>query len=288
MASRRYTINAFTANVIGSPTSSTANQLYTMLELFEQNDVRATIFVSEEVMHQGGIGLLRQMVAAGHEPAVLAPRYSTPLDQLLHLRERAAAAREQLEDALGLQVTGYRATPPITGWRSPAMIETLVQVGFLYSSSTYPRRRPAPLLTSSTIRAHRLATPSGDLWELPLTAWRPLGLGLPSIPVAGGERWEHLPAWIIERAVDGMNRHGEPALLYVDIGENESGRPLLLPSILERIRRVFRTYRFGHLREAFASRLTRDAHTGTLISYRTSIVRGDAEEEQNVDRSVGQ
>lgn len=279
MASRRYIINAFTVNVVGPPSASTRAQLEQVLGLFEQYDVRATIFIDDEWMHTVGAARLRQLIEGGHEPGVLAPHYSTPLDQLLHLRERAAGAREHLENMLGLPVTGYRSIPPTSGWRSPAMLETLVQVGFHYSSSSYPRPRPAPLLTSRTIRAHRLSTPSGDLWELPLTAWRPLGIGVPSIHVAGGSRWGRLPLWIIERAVDGMNRHGEPALLHADVGEDASGNPLLVRSILEKIEMVFRTYRFGHLREAFASRLTRDADAGQLPTYRTSIVRGEAEEE---------
>jgi len=298
MADRRYTINAFTVNVdVASSTGSYGDRDETslpavcqsverLLDLLAEHDVRATFFVADRVVSLAP-GVLRSIVAAGHEPAMLAPRFSSPLDQLLHLREEIAESLARMQDVTGEVVLGLRTTPFTSGWRSPAMLETLVQEGVVYSSSTYPRQTLSPLLLSTAKRAHKLTTPSGDLWEIPLTAWRPLGIGIPSINTAGGPLFGLLPAWMIARGVEGMNRHGEPALLYVhswgieridgasnDVGTEHGARYGRREETLRMMTIIFRGYRFSSIREAYASRLTTEA-TGRRTPRRTSIIRMD-------------
>lgn len=299
MADRRYTINSFTVNLDLPPdvdprlrvsprsAASIERSVEGLFALLNEHDIRATFFISEGAVSSAA-ATIRRLIDAGHEPAILAPRFNTPLDQLLHMREEISGARARLEDVTGSHVAGIRSTPFTNRWRSPSMLETLVQEGFTYSSSTYPRQSLSPLLLSRAKRAHRLATPSGVLWELPLTAWRPLGLGIPSINTAGGPLFSLLPAWVIVRGVEGMNRHGEPAILYVhswgldtvdhtlalrnDGGGTKPYGPI--EETLGRLRTVFRIYRFASIREAFASRLTTES-TGATPLRRTSIQRFD-------------
>lgn len=297
MADRRYTINAFTLKLEASPagassgaiaTSSTADINRTVdefLEFFAQFDVRATFFTSDDITRTNPKAV-RAIHEAGHELAILSPRFHTPLDQLLRFREEIATAKARLEDVCGQEITGCRSTPIISGWRSPAMIETLVQEGFLYSSSTFPKQSLAPLLLNGTGKAHRLNTPSGTLWELPLTSWRPLGIGTPSIRTGGGTMLSALPTWVVARGVEGMNRHGEPAILYVHSWALDRSDPdySSLPfrerllcygpreETLAKLAMIFRTYRFGSILEAFASRLTTESNRPTS-PRRTSIIR---------------
>lgn len=295
MADRRYTINAFTvelepnpAGATGSsPTVGSEESVQALLEFFEEFDVRATFFAADAVVRDSP-HLIRRIAAAGHELAVLAPRFHNPLDQLLHFREGIATARSRLEDVSAQEIVGFRSVPPSSGWRSPAMIETVVQEGFIYSSSTVPKQSLAPLLFSSSAKAHRLQTPSGVLWELPLTSWRPFGVGIPSIPTAGGPMLSLLPVWMLARGVEGMNRHGEPAILYVhswalenpaaDYGSLAFRDRLLVygphEETLEKLETIFRIYRFGSILEAFASRLTTESNRPPQ-PRRTSIVRLD-------------
>ncbi len=299
MADRRYTINAFTitletapdeasgAGVPGASAADIERSTMELLALLESFDVRATFFTSDDVARITP-GLLRTIDEAGHEIAILSRRFHTPLDQLLRFREEIAGTKARVEDVCGHEVVGYRSTPISNGWRSPAKVETLVQEGFVYSSSTYPRQGLTPLILSSSMQAHRLATESGPLWELPLTSWRPFGIGIPSIRTGGGTLLSALPGWMFARGVDGMNRHGEPAILYVhswgldntahDYGALPLRERLLTygprEETLAKLGSIFRMYRFGSIMEAFASRLTTESNRPTH-PRRTSIVRLD-------------
>ncbi len=291
MAERRYTINSFTVNLdlAGDPSGASTDATLSprrltshasdLLDLLAEYDIHCTFFVSEGVV-DGARDVIREIVARGHETSILAPRFNTPLDQLLHLREQISAARQRLEDLSGQNVAGIRMTPITSSWRSPSMLETLVQEGFEWSSSTVPKQTLSPLLLSRTKRAHRLATPSGVLWELPLTAWRPFGIGTPSIDTSGGPRFAQLPAWMIARGVEGMNRHGEPALLWLEcidaavrssVDMETSSTPFTRGPVSSKLRAIFELYRFGSIREAFASRLMTTA--SVTPRGRTSIVR---------------
>ncbi|MDB5034577.1 MAG: polysaccharide deacetylase [Chlorobi bacterium] len=297
MADRRYTINAFTVKLEVPPSISTGpldttpsdreleRDVMDLLGFFEKFDVHATFFTSDAITSRIP-RLIRTISDAGHEAAILSPRFLSPLDQLLRFREEIATAKSRLEEALGHEVIGCRLTPITSGWRSPAMIETLVQEGFIYSSSTFPKQSIRPLLLSGTGKAHRLQTPSGTLWELPLTSWRPFGIGMPSIRAAGGPSLSVNPAWIVARGVEGMNRHGEPAILYIhswglstadpDYGSLPLRERLLRygprEEIIGKLTKIFRSYRFGSIREAFASRLITESSRPSN-PRRTSIVR---------------
>ena len=299
MADRRYTINAFTVKLELPPSDASGGTVHPgagkdierpvreLLEFFERLDVHATFFTADDIT-SAAPGLVKRIAEAGHELAILAPRFLTPLEQLLRLREEISTARARLEDTTGREVFGCRLTPIISGWRSPAMIETLVQEGLIYSSSTHTRQRLAPLLIDGSAKAHKLQTPSGQLWELPLTSWRPLGIGIPSIRTGGGPSMSVLPVWMISRGVDGMNRHGEPAILYVHswglagTAPDYNSLPLkerLLhygprEELLEKLEAIFHIYRFGSILEAFASRLTTETSRPSS-SRRTNIVRLD-------------
>ncbi len=301
MADRRYTINAFTVKLEPLPVGPSAaapaaddisgleRSVRELLEFFEEFDVRTTFFTADDVTRVAP-HLVREIAGNGHELAILAPRFHNPLDQLLRFREEIATAKARLEETSGQEVLGFRSTPLSSGWRSPAMIETVVQEGFVYSSSIFPRQSIAPLLFNSTAKAHRMPTPSGTLWELPLTSWRPFGLGTPSIRTGGGPQLSLLPVWMFARGVEGMNRHGEPAILYVHSWALEapasdySSLPLrerLLSygpreQTLEKLQSIFRIYRFGSIQEAFASRLTTES-VRPAQPRRTSIVRMDSE-----------
>jgi hypothetical protein len=297
MADRRYTINAFTLKLEASPVGASENAVRLpaaadidrtideFLEFFAKFDVRATFFTADDIT-RAFPKAVRAIHDAGHELAILSPRFHTPLDQLLRFRNEIATAKARLEDLCGQEIIGCRSTPIISGWRSPAMIETLVQEGFTYSSSTFPKQSIAPLILSGTGKAHRLNTPSGTLWELPLTSWRPMGIGIPSIRTAGGTMLSALPAWVFARGVEGMNRHGEPAILYVHSWALGPSAPdySLLPfrerllsygpreETLSKLQMIFRLYRFGSVVEAFASRLTTESNQ-TSQPRRTSIIR---------------
>jgi hypothetical protein len=303
MADRRYTINAFTVNLEPPPTladsglpghelsfvAGVERNAETLLALFEEFDVRSTFFVNDAVTTAAPT-LVRRISEQGHELAILSRRFANPLDQLLHFREEIASAKQRLEEVVGESVCGFRFVPVTRKWRSPSMLETLVQEGFVYSSSSFPRQTLTPLLLSSVKRAHRVNTDSGVLWEIPLTCWRPFGLGIPSIPTAGGAYLSILPGWTIVRGVEGMNRHGEPALLHVhSCGLDHLPTDLAPVPLWERLltygpqevtiaklRRVFGIYRFASIMEAYASRLTTDV-TRNRPARRTSIIRNDAE-----------
>jgi hypothetical protein len=95
---------------------------------------------------------------------------------------------------------------------------------------------------------------------------------------------------MVARGVQGMNRHGEPAILYLhswalDASQSKSRSYSLRnrfrrygprEQTMARLETIFGSYRFGSIREAFASRLSL-SHRDRERPYRSSIVRHETD-----------
>jgi polysaccharide deacetylase family protein (PEP-CTERM system associated) len=148
----------------------------TALDLFAAAGVKATFFTLGMVAERAP-RLIRRIVAEGHELAShghahFRVREQTPRD----FRADLIRAKGLLEDAGGVEVTGYRAPnfsiEAATWWAYDILAET----GHRYSSSINP------------VRHDHYGLP-----DAPLVPFRPAGTGLVEIPMtvvdAAGHRW---------------------------------------------------------------------------------------------------
>lgn len=296
MADRRYTINAYTVNLLPFPVETRGTKAEfpvqrlsetkdpALLDLLAQEDVRATFFADGSLARHSP-DLLREIAERGHEVGLLvsptAGAGNFPTDEVdesgtAQLRRTILEGKEQLESRLQRRVIGCRILPfSSSGSRSLREYQILAEAGFAYSSSVYPPREFRFGLQNSKRRAWTVELQENTLWELPLTAWRLFGLGIVSIRSAHPERH---PTWAIARSIEGMNRHGEPALLsqHCDVPPFTTALTIT-ETTAERLKHIFRAYRFSTTFDAFASRLIRGFDDEEQkMGRRTSIIRCDA------------
>lgn len=105
-----------------------------LLECLERAEAKATFFVSAETV-SSTTPMLKAILGAGHEIASHGFHHDLKYDTLSHqeLKEEIRSSKEALEDAIGIQVVGFR-TPQFR--KSRYTEELLSDLGFLYDSSS--------------------------------------------------------------------------------------------------------------------------------------------------------
>ena len=167
------------ASEISAVGSRVERNLELVLEILDAHRTRATLFILADVARDHA-SLIRRASALGHEIAchglVHRPvRDRTPSD----LREDVRSAREIIEDAAGVRVTGFRAPyflQPSDLWA----LDVLADSGFRYDSSYMPLRYFPGDVPRLSADGGPVKLDNG-LWEFPLPLSRlPTGHNLPS------------------------------------------------------------------------------------------------------------
>lgn len=111
---------------------------YRLMELFAKHNVKCTFFVL------GWVGekfpqLIKDMHAQGHEVASHGYAHKRASEQTPDVfKQDVKRSKDHLEDLLGTEIMGYRAPSFSIGYTNEWAFEVLVELGFKYSSSTYP------------------------------------------------------------------------------------------------------------------------------------------------------
>ena len=193
-----------------------------ILDLFAEAGVRATFFTLGWVAERNG-SLMRRIVEAGHE---LASHGYDHARVFTFDRKRFAAdirrARETLEDAGGIAVTGYRAPSFSIDQRTPWAYLELAEQGYAYSSSVAPVAhdhygwREAPRFAFHPL-------PGSDLVEIPVTT---ATFGGRRLAAGGGGFFRVLPYGFSRWAIRQVNRRdGRPAVFYFHPWEIDPDQP---------------------------------------------------------------
>ena len=206
----------------------------TALALLEDTGNRATFFAS------GWIGenfpnILRSIVDAGHEVGCHG-YYQQSIREIAPaaFSEDLARSRRVIEDATGRTVQGFRVG---RGWIGPDdlwALDVLCEQGFRFDSSICPLDR-AFANDYGRFLLHRHHTPSGELWEVPMSATRKFGW---AIPFSGGNYVRQLPEWPVREAVARwVDRRQAPLVMYFHIWELDTEQPSIsAASWLQRLR----------------------------------------------------
>ncbi len=193
-----------------------------ILDLFAEAEVKATFFTLGWVAERNG-ALMRRIVEAGHE---LASHGYDHARVFTFDRTQFAAdirrARETLEDAGGVAVTGYRAPSFSIDQRTPWAYLELAEQGYAYSSSVAPVAhdhygwREAPRFAFHPL-------PGSDLVEIPVTT---ATFGGKRLAAGGGGFFRVLPYGFSRWAIRQVNRRdGRPAVFYFHPWEIDPDQP---------------------------------------------------------------
>ena len=203
--------------------SRVCSDTYRILELLEATGNRATFFVLGWVALKHP-QLLRAIATAGHEIACHGHLHRQITLQSRHdFRKDLRDARRAIIEAAGVQPVAYRAPVFSITARTKWALEILVEEGFRYDSSIFPVHHDRYGIPDSPRGIHSIETPSGPIWEVPLTVARVAGL---NIPIAGGGYMRLYPRWFMRW---GLRRHllqtGSPPVVYFHPWEFDLHQP---------------------------------------------------------------
>ena len=193
-----------------------------VLELFAEADVKATFFVLGWVA-QRHPGLIRKIAEQGHEVASHGWDHAR-----VHTMDRKGFARDirqariAIEDAGGVNVSGYRAPSFSIDQRTPWAFMELAEQGYSYSSSVAPivhdhyGWREAPRFAFKPL-------PWANLVEIPVTTAEIAGR---RVAAGGGGFFRVLPYALSRWAIRRVNRQDRrAAVFYFHPWEIDPGQP---------------------------------------------------------------
>lgn len=209
----------------GSVEYRTPCNLEYVLEILDEFGVSATFFVVGEIV-EGFPEVVEKIHERGHELAFHG-WYHEPLWRLsaeslrIEIKKFSSFTKER---CLGFRAPDFSLSNE-TRWA----LKVLEDAGFIYDSSIFPTKTPlygvwrAP--TNPYKPSHEDVTKedeNGKLWEFPLLVYPLLGF---KIPMAGGFYLRFFPINLIRKAVQRMNKHGFPAVIYVHNWELDPDMP---------------------------------------------------------------
>lgn len=204
-----------------------------LLELCAATDTTGTFFTLGWVAERFP-ALVQRIANAGHEVASHGywhQRITTITEN--EFRADVKRAREVLQQAAGVEVTGYRAPSFSLTDQVPWATRVLVEEGYTYDSSRFPIKRSGYGTASGDRTPHVLQTEAGPLLEYPPAVWPVMGF---TVPVAGGGWFRQFPLWVIERGFEAVLRGGQPAVFYLHPWEIDPDQPRLSVGAVTRVR----------------------------------------------------
>ncbi len=240
--------------------SRVRDQTARLLDAFQATGSKATFFVLGWIAERHG-ALLRQIAEAGHE--IACHGYGHELVYELGpeaFRKDIRRARQAIEDACGVAVTGYRAPSYSVTEKSLWALPILAEEGFVYDSSIFPIHHHRYGIPDFARHPVEIELGEGrSIHEFPLTT---LKAGPLTLPVAGGAYLRFLPAALFRWAYGRLVAGGHPTVLYTHPWEIDAEQPRQDVSLKVRInhyynlgrtegrlRRLLERFRFTSLRE---------------------------------------
>ncbi|MDB1123726.1 XrtA system polysaccharide deacetylase [Vibrio algarum] len=191
-----------------------------LLDIFAQHDTKATFFVLGWVA-EACPQLIKNIVEQGHELASHGYAHQKANQQTPKVfREDVYRSKSFLEDTTGVSVRGYRAPSfsidPSNEWA----FEVLAELGFIYSSSTYPVKHD--LYGAPDWPRHKYLRPEGII-EIPIPTNNSTKLNL---PIGGGGFFRLYPYRLSKALINNfIKRSGEPYSFYFHPWEIDHEQP---------------------------------------------------------------
>ena len=227
-----------------------------LLDLFAKKEVKSTFFVLGWVAERYP-DLIKEIHSQGHEVAShgYAHKRVTLLSRDEFLQD-VKRSKNHLEDLLGEQIIGYRAPSFSIGYSNEWAFEVLAELGFKYSSSTYPVKHD--LYGTPDWPRFAYNRPE-NIIEIPIPTLRLMGK---QIPIGGGGYFRLYPYKLTQKLVfKYLRQEKQPYSFYFHPWEIDADQPRLKNAPLKS---RFRHYVNLHRTEAKLIRLLDDFNWSTM------------------------
>ena len=196
------------------------NNTNRILDLFAQNDTRATFFVLGWVAERYP-QLVQRIITEGHELASHGYGHLRATQQSREqFKEDVTRAKYLLEDIAGTKVKGYRAPSYSINKSNLWVHDELLEAGYVYSSSVYPVKHDLYGIPDAPRFAYQC---NNGLLEIPITTAQLLGK---NFPAGGGGFFRLYPyslsRWNIQQV---NNRDKQVAIFYFHPWEIDPEQP---------------------------------------------------------------
>jgi len=233
---------------------------YRLLELFDQHNTKATFFTLGWVAEKCP-GLIRAIVEQGHELASHGFSH-----QRLSMMNRADAFEDirgskfLLEDISGCEVRGYRAPSFSINDSNVWVYELLVELGFVYSSSTYPIEHD---LYGVPNWARFKSKRDDGIIEIPIPTLRKNNK---NTGIGGGGYFRLYPYWMSQQRINSfLKQEKQPYSFYFHPWEIDPEQPRInnasfkskirhyinLSRMEDKIVRLLKDYRWSTMMDAY-------------------------------------
>jgi len=193
---------------------------YRLLELFEQKQAKCTFFTLGWVAERCP-NLIQAIVKQGHELAShgFSHQRATRMTPE-QFRDDVSKSKQVLEDAAGQAIVGYRAPSFSVNDSNTWVYEVLAELGFEYSSSTYPIEHD--LYGVPKWPRFKYQRPEGII-EIPVPTMRK---NEKNTGIGGGGYFRLYPYWLSKRRIDNyLNTEKQPYSFYFHPWEIDPEQP---------------------------------------------------------------
>jgi len=206
-----------------------------ILDILDEYGVKATFFVLGWVAEYYP-KLIREIHDRGHEVASHGYKHQLVYDlSLKEFQEDTRRSKALIEDAIGVEIVGYRAASYSILKRSLWALDILIEEGFAYDSSIFPihhDRYGYPEFNRFAVIVER--NNAGKILEVPLSTVQLLGR---NVPIAGGGYLRLFPIQFIEWGIRRLNElEKQPVVIYLHPWEIDPGQPRLKNGIISTFR----------------------------------------------------
>ncbi len=197
-----------------------ADNTNNLLDLFSESDIKATFFILGWVAERCP-DLIKRMADDGHEVACHGYGHLRATEQTeTEFREDVKKSKTILEEISGKPVLGYRAPSFSINDSNRWVFDTLRDLGFLYSSSTYPVKHDLYGVPSWPRFKYRL---ENGLIEIPMTT---IKLGEKTLPISGGGYFRLFPYPLSRYLLQRFERtETSPGIFYMHPWEIDPDQP---------------------------------------------------------------
>ena len=250
----------FPSNKWANITHRVERNTHRLLDLFAEHKVNSTFFclgwVAEHYPH-----LIKRMADEGHEVCSHGTNHKrTFLMSPAEVREDIRKSKQTLEDIIGKPIYGYRAPSFSITKDNQWVYEILVELGFRYSSSTYPITHDLYGVTDWPRFKHLRKE---GIIEVPVST---INSGNKNIGIGGGGYFRLYPYWFSKRRIQNyMNENEQPYNFYFHPWEIDPEQPrvkeasmkskfrhyLNLSKMEPKLVKLLKDYRFTTMAQAY-------------------------------------
>ena len=234
-----------------------------LLDVLAAARVRGTFFILGPLvtLHRASI---KRIADAGHEIGC----HGWSHDLIYHMtpdrfEEETRQARDRIADVVGKPVIAYRAAYFSVTRRSLWALEVLARLGFRYDSSIFPIRNWRYGIDDFNRDPVRVDTPSGPIWEFPISVLERWGR---TLSVSGGAYFRIYPYALTKANFARCEKAGRPVNFYLHPWELDPYHPRVdfhwkprfthyvnLKSTKRKLERLLGEFRFGSIADVIGA-----------------------------------